>query len=70
MLYIKCPTCHRLLGNKEIPFLEEYKRIDSMDISVEEKDAKIKKLMDSLKIYNMCCRGRIKTFVDKIEVIV
>ena len=44
MLYMKCPTCHQLLGNKQIYYEENFDKIikdfEMGKISAEEADKK------------------------------
>ena len=77
MLFIVCPTCGELLGNKELPYFEglqklcqEYKIDDnlvSLDI-FSENDEFIKKkkaLLDGLvNKDSICCAGRLPNTIN------
>lgn len=70
-LYIKCPSCGRLLGDKEIPFEEGIKKINSEILTNEEREKKISKLINSLEIpiENICCKTRLLTYVDTYYIV-
>lgn len=72
MLYLKCPTCNRLLGDKEVTFLSKVNEINSNPkLTDEEKVAEKEKLLDFLKVPkdNYCCRMRLMTFTNLIEIV-
>ena len=52
-VYVRCPTCNRVLANKE--YL--YQQMISNDISIKEA-------LDSLGLVNICCRARMMSHVD------
>lgn len=70
-LYMCCPTCGRLLSDKEIPYLEGMKEITKKHLSDDERREATEKLLESLKIPRncYCCRQRIMTFRDLPEII-
>ena len=71
MLPIKCPTCGFLLGKIEIPFEEGRKKIqDNNNLTDEQKNEEIYKLLQMLKIERYCCRMRVITYVDLAKIIV
>tara|TARA_B100000902_G_C27028325_1_gene773120 strand:- start:432 stop:647 length:216 start_codon:yes stop_codon:yes gene_type:complete len=71
MLPIKCPTCGHTLGHIEIPFEEGRKKIqDNKDLTDEQKNEEIYKLLNKLKIQRYCCRMRVITYVDLAKIIV
>lgn len=65
-VYIKCPSCGRLLADKEIKFEEGIKKINNEILNEEEREKEIVKLVDSLEIpkNNYCCKMRILSYVD------
>lgn len=75
MLYIKCPTCKNLLGNKQLYFEEKFseicKDLEMNKITQEEADKKKTDLVNFL-IPNKdkyCCRMRLMTYKRLIEII-
>lgn len=70
MIYIKCPSCGYLLGNRQIPY--EKGIYDIENNSAIDEDAKMKqkiKLIESLKIKRYCCKMRIITFKQLTDII-
>lgn len=66
-LYIICPTCNRMLGDKIIPYEEGLKKIcDNPNLTRQQQDDEKLKLVDSLKIPKdrYCCRMRLITYKD------
>ena len=73
MLYIKCPTCRNLLGNKQLYFEKKMDEIckdcDMKKISFEEAEKKKIELVNFL-IPNKdryCCKMRLMTYRKLIE---
>ena len=62
--YPVCPTCGRLLADKELIFKEQKIIIENNDISEEEKRKEYDKLWEMLKIPkdNLCCKMRLMTY--------
>lgn len=70
MLYLKCPTCKNILGNKEIPFCTEYDKIsENKNLTDNEKLKEIINLYSKLGIERYCCKMRIKTFTKIIDIV-
>jgi len=82
MLYMICPTCGELLGNKQIPFqtdliklCEEYgvdHDIMSRGIIVKDKgfNEKKKAIVDRYTGKdNICCRARLVSFSPLVEIV-
>lgn len=72
MLYIKCPTCHRLLADKMIPYENGIRMItDDMTMTEEQKTIAKSKLLDDLKIPKdrYCCRMRLMTYRDLASIV-
>lgn len=70
--YIKCPTCGRLLADKEIIFEQKIKKINEQyKFKYVEKEKKIIDLMNELKIpvNNSCCKMRLITSIDLFNII-
>lgn len=65
MLYIDCPTCGRLLGDKQLPYMKRINEIENnAKLSDEEKNTSKSKVLDDLKLSRPCCRMRIMSFFD------
>lgn len=71
MLYMRCPTCAFLLGDKEEPYEMKLNVINNSNISQKDKDQKKEKLLDELGLENrLCCRMRIISYVDQSRLII
>ena len=70
-VYIKCPSCGRLLADKELLFDKGIKEINNEILNDDEREQRIMKLVDSLQIpkNNYCCKLRIMTYVDLYNVV-
>ncbi len=70
-VYIKCPSCGRLLADKELLFDKGIKEINNEILNDDEREQRIMKLVDSLQIpkNNYCCKMRIMTYVDLYNVV-
>lgn len=63
MIYLKCPTCGTVIGNRQIIYENKLKEIDN-NPNMDE-DAKLdqkNKLINSLELKRYCCKMRIITF--------
>lgn len=70
MLYPVCPTCGTLLADKQIPFEAGLQKILNDKTLTDEKKAKSRSaLLDSLEIYNYCCRMRTISYVPLEKII-
>lgn len=70
MLYVRCPTCGRLLGNVQIPYETELSKIcNDKKLTQKEKDNEKRKLLDKMNIpkEKYCCRMRVMTFDPNFE---
>jgi DNA-directed RNA polymerase subunit N (RpoN/RPB10) len=73
MLYLKCPSCHKLLGNKQIYYEENYDKItkdlEMGKITSEEAEKKKIELLDFIlpDKDRYCCRMRVMTYKRLIE---
>jgi DNA-directed RNA polymerase subunit N (RpoN/RPB10) len=68
MLYIVCPTCGTLLGNKIIKYEEEKEKICSNSIiSKIEKENLLSSLILNLKLRRYCCNMRFMTYKDIVH---
>ena len=75
MLYMKCPTCRNLLGNKQIYYEENFDKIckdfDIGKITLEEADKQKIELVNYLipEKARYCCKMRLMTYKRLIDVI-
>lgn len=63
MIYLKCPTCGTVIGNRQIIYEKKLREIDNNpnmdeDAKLEQKN----KLINSLELKRYCCKMRIMTF--------
>ena len=71
MLYPVCPTCQNLLADKQIPFEEEMEKIcNNKKLKEDEKQKQKKNLLDNLGLSRYCCRTRMISYLDQIQIIV
>lgn len=73
MLYIRCPTCNRLLADKMIIYEREIRNItDNPKLTNDEKQVEKIKLINSLKIPpdRYCCRMRLMTYRDLVNIVI
>lgn len=79
MLYMVCPTCGELLGDKQLIYSTKLKELcdkynidDEMIsrgfIKNEKFDKDSKQLIQSI-FNNICCRMRASTYVDLVKII-
>ncbi len=69
MIYLKCPTCGYILGNRQRLYDEGLREIESNPNNDEQTKLDLKeKLVKSLKIKRYCCTQRIITYRDKTEI--
>lgn len=70
MLYVTCPTCGTFLGNKTLQFETKKEKICSNPKFDQEQQGKeIQKLLQSLKLRRYCCRMRMMTYKNQVEII-
>lgn len=69
MIYLKCPTCGYILGNRQRLYDNGLNDIESNPNNDEETKLELKnKLIESLKIKRYCCKMRIITYKNKTEI--
>lgn len=68
---MKCVTCGRLLGDKEVLWINGIEQIKNKNLSKEDYENELKKLMDSMQIpkENYCCRMRLMSFRDLTKIV-
>ena len=70
MIYLKCPTCGYILGNRQIIYDQGLEKIESNPNNDEEKKLKLKQeLVNSLELKRYCCTMRVITYKNKTEII-
>lgn len=73
MLYIRCPTCRTLLGDKQVYYKEELAKIckDCEMGKCSESEAEQRKidLVNSIGLKRYCCKARLITYVDLVLII-
>ena len=70
MIYMRCPTCGYILGNRQI--LYESRMEEIMNNPNTDDDIKLElktKLVESLKLKRYCCKIRVMTFKQLTEII-
>lgn len=68
MLYISCPTCYYFLGQKTLLYEKNKENICSnVELSQEEKEKEISKLLLSLNLKRYCCKMHIMTYKDLVQ---
>lgn len=70
MIYIKCPSCGLLLGNRQMVYEKGLDEINSNPNTDDEKKLELKtKLIESLDIKRYCCKMRVMTYKNMPEII-
>ncbi len=65
MIYLVCPTCGSLLGEKSYIYENKKEAICSNEkLSEEEKSKELEKLINSLNFRRYCCKMRVMTGKD------
>lgn len=69
MIYIKCPTCGYILGNRQRIYNIGLEEIESNPNNDEQMKLELKeKLVNSLEIEKYCCKMRVITYKNKTEI--
>ncbi len=70
MIYIKCPSCGLLLGNRQMVYEKGLDEINSNPNTDNDKKLELKtKLVESLGIKRYCCKMRVMTYKNLPEII-
>jgi DNA-directed RNA polymerase subunit N (RpoN/RPB10) len=69
MLPPVCFTCGRLLADIQIPYETEIKKINNSNDSELIKQEKKRELLTKFYINNYCCRMRILSYINLIDII-
>jgi DNA-directed RNA polymerase subunit N (RpoN/RPB10) len=71
MIYLKCPTCSTVLGNRQIIYETGLKEIlNNKNLTDKMKEDEKLKLLNSLDLTNYCCKMRVITYVNLTEILV
>ena len=64
MIYIKCPSCNKLLGDIQQEYEQKLLIIDNNDkLTKKEKDQKKIDLVNSFYLTRYCCRSRLLGYI-------
>jgi len=70
MLYLRCPTCKNILGNKQLIFESEMEKINEDTIlSTDEKNKKREDFFVKLGLDKYCCRMRLISYTKLIDIV-
>jgi DNA-directed RNA polymerase subunit N (RpoN/RPB10) len=70
MIYIKCPSCGLLLGNRQMVYEKGLDEINSNPNTDNDKKLELKtKLVESLGLNRYCCKMRVMTYKNMPEII-
>ena len=69
MLYPICPTCSFLLADKQIIFEEKKLKINN-DKNIIDKKKEIEKLLKELGLKRYCCKMRMISYVNLVDIII
>ena len=70
MLYITCPTCGYFLGLKTIEYEQKKEKICfNPNLTSEQKEDELSKLLKDLKLRRYCCKMRVMTYKDLADYI-
>jgi DNA-directed RNA polymerase subunit N (RpoN/RPB10) len=71
MIYLKCPTCSTVLGNRQLEYEEKLKKITDGNTTNEDQKRKLKTgIINSLGLGNPCCKMRIMSCIQLIDIII
>jgi DNA-directed RNA polymerase subunit N (RpoN/RPB10) len=67
MLYITCPTCGYFLGQKTLEYEQEKNKVCSdPNMSPEQRELALSKILLNLKLRRYCCKMRFMTYKDLV----
>jgi DNA-directed RNA polymerase subunit N (RpoN/RPB10) len=70
MIYIRCPSCGYILGNRQMLYEAKLDEIVSNPNLDEDTKLDLKtKLVDNLKLKRYCCKMRVITFKQLTDII-
>jgi DNA-directed RNA polymerase subunit N (RpoN/RPB10) len=70
MIYLKCPSCGYIIGNRQIVYESKLDEImNNPNTDDDEKLVLKTQLVDSLDVKRYCCKMRIITFKQLTDII-
>ena len=70
MIYMRCPTCGYILGNRQILYESRMEEIVNNPNTDDDIKLELKtKLIESLKLKRYCCKVRVMTFKQLTDII-
>lgn len=70
MIYVKCPSCSTVIGNRQIIYENGLEEINSDPTTTNELKLQLKtKLIESLNIKNYCCKMRVISYIQLTNVL-
>ena len=71
MIYIRCPSCATLIGNRHILLQQGLANINenSENKTKKELEGEKKKLINTLELNNYCCKMRIIGYISLPEIV-
>ena len=70
MIYIRCPSCGYILGNRQMLYESKLDEIVSNPNLDEDAKLDLKtKLVDNLKLKRYCCKMRVITFKQLTDIV-
>ena len=66
---MRCPTCGTLLGDIQLKYEEDTKKIDNSNLSVDDKNNEKAKILNTYGLDRYCCKTRILGYVDFVNII-
>lgn len=70
MLYPTCPTCQNTLADKQLIYETEMQKICNEKTNENDKNKKKEKLLTTIGCIRVCCRMRMISYIDQIQIIV
>jgi len=71
MLYPVCPTCQNLLADKQLKYEEGLHKIcNNKQLTDKQKQKQKEKLLDDIGLERYCCRMRMISYIDLVQIIV
>ena len=71
MIYLKCPTCSTILGNRQVFYETEIKKIiNNKKLSNDEKNNEKLEVLNKLELTNYCCKMRVINYLNLTDILV
>lgn len=70
MWYTRCPSCGTNLAHLELDYEKAKQKIcDNPKLTEEQKNEQKSKLVNSLGLVRYCCKSRVLTCLDTVNII-